>query len=55
MLRSVHGMLHGWVVVVDGVLPGLVRLDLTLGGGLVWCYSSFGVVSGCEMEIFIFI
>ena len=29
---AMHGMVHGWVVVM---LFGLVRLDLSLGGGLV--------------------
>ena len=52
-------VVHGIVLVYGGggVLPGLVRLDLSIGGGLdgddeeVVC-----VVSGCEMgDCFIFI
>ena len=39
---------------VHGILPGLVGLDLGIGGGLVLgddgdVEDRFGVVSGCEM------
>ena len=42
---------RAWVDgVVGGILPGLVRLDLGIGGGLVG-----GVASGCEMKLFLFL
>ena len=39
--RVVHGMVHGvlyvmWVEKCSGILPRLVRLDLSIGEGLVW-------------------
>ena len=68
--RAWVGAWHGaWVVVVVmwvdvvGVqkclylLPGLVRLDLIIGGGLDGDWEEvIGVVSGCEMgNIFVFL
>ena len=34
MHGSVHGMVHGWMLCGGGI-NGLVRLDLSIGGGLV--------------------
>ena len=48
----VHGMVHGCMVV--GVLPGLVRLGLGIGGVLDGDGKEVvGVVSGCEIIAFL--
>ena len=42
-------MVLGWVG-AWGILPGLVRLGLSIGGGLVGAgEEGIGVVSGCEI------
>ena len=52
-------VVHGIVLVYGGggLLPGLVRLDLSIGGGLDGDDEEVvSVVSGCEMgDCFIFI
>ena len=55
-----HGLMHGWCMTLcmvccmggccGAIVPGLVRLDLGIGGGLVGDGEEvIGLVSGCKI------